>query len=235
VLPTVPVPPRSLDDYATDAGEQVVWELREAAEPLRGARILHVNSTAFGGGVAELLYTQVALLQDLGIETTWAVLEGGEEFFAVTKAMHNGLQGAEVAWTPEMQTVYRQCLARNADAIDQEFDIVFVHDPQPAGLIDFFEERGSRPEAWIWRCHIDLSSTNRAVWSFFEPSVNRYDAAIFTMPDFAQPGLHPRLAFIPPSIDPTSAKNVELDPGATPAVPSSARCRGSIHGRTPTA
>jgi trehalose synthase len=211
VLPTIPVSPKRLDDYAADAGDEAVERLREAARPLVGARLLHINSTAFGGGVAELLLTHVALLIDLGIETTWAVLEGSEDFFGVTKAMHNGLQGAEVAWTPEMESTYWGRIRANAAALDERYDLMFVHDPQPAGLLAVLEEEGRRLGSWAWRCHIDLSTPHPGIWSFLEPMVNRYDAAIFTMREFSQPGIHgPRLAFIPPSIDPTSTKNGSL-------------------------
>jgi trehalose synthase len=211
VLPTIPVQPHRLEDYAADAGEAAVERLREAARPLKGARLLHLNSTAFGGGVAELLYTQVPLMHDLGIEATWAVLEGSDEFFAVTKDVHNGLQGADISWTPEKESIYWERMRANAAELDAEFDVVFVHDPQPAGLIHVLEEAGARTGAWAWRCHIDMSAPNTAVWAFFEPLVNRYDAAVFTMEEFAQPGIGgPRVAFIPPSIDPTSSKNHEL-------------------------
>ncbi len=211
MLPTIPVQPRRLEDYAADAGETAVERLREAARALKGARLLHLNSTAFGGGVAELLYTQVPLMHDLGIEATWAVLEGSDEYFAVTKDVHNGLQGADIAWTPEKESIYWERMRANAAELDTDFDVVFVHDPQPAGLIRVLEEAGARTGAWAWRCHIDMSAPNAAVWSFFEPLVNRYDAAVFTMEDFAQPGIRgPRVAFIPPSIDPTSSKNHEL-------------------------
>jgi trehalose synthase len=211
VLPTIPVQPHRLDDYAADAGEAAVERLREAARPLKGARMLHLNSTAFGGGVAELLYTQVPLMHDLGIEATWAVLEGSDEFFAVTKDVHNGLQGADISWTPDKESIYWERMRANAAELDSEFDVVFVHDPQPAGLIHVLEEAGARAGAWAWRCHIDMSAPNAAVWAFFEPLVNRYDAAVFTMEEFAQPGVRgPRVAFISPSIDPTSSKNHEL-------------------------
>ena len=211
MLPTIPVQPHRLEDYAADAGEAAVERLREAARPLKGARLLHLNSTAFGGGVAELLYTQVPLMHDLGIEATWAVLEGSDEFFAVTKDVHNGLQGADISWTPEKESIYWERMRANAAELDAEFDVVFIHDPQPAGLIHVLEEAGARTGAWGWRCHIDMSAPNAAVWAFFEPLVNRYDAAVFTMEEFAQPGIRgPRVAFIPPSIDPTSSKNHEL-------------------------
>ncbi len=198
-------------DYASSAGEDAVERLREAAEPLRGARLLEVNSTPFGGGVAELLHTQVPLLNDLGIETTWSVIEGSDEFFAVTKAIHNALQGAEYQLTEDMEKVYWDRMRANAPLLPRNFDFVLIHDPQPAALLTLVEEEGKRAGRWIWRCHIDLSTPFRPVWEFFEPIVNRYDAAIFTMEDFAQPGIiNPTHAFIPPSIDPCSTKNLDL-------------------------
>lgn len=210
-LTTVEVQPRKLDDYAQDAGDEAVERLRAAAEPLRGLRLLQVNSTSFGGGVAELLTTHVPLLNDLGIETTWAVIEGSEAFFGVTKAIHNGLQGMDVGWTSGMEAVYREQMRLNADAFPEGYDVVLIHDPQPAGLIVALEEDGRREGTWLWRCHIDLSHPNGGVRSFLEPIANRYDAAIFTLQEFAQAGIaDPRLAFIPPSIDPTTDKNRSL-------------------------
>jgi trehalose synthase len=184
VLATVPVPPKRLEDYAGSAGEEAVDRLREMARPLSGSRLLMLNSTAFGGGVAELLFTQVALLEDLGIETTWAVLEGSEEYFAVTKAVHNALQGAPLPWTPEMETVYLERIRANAAQLTESFDVVFVHDPQPAALIEVLEDEGRKAGRWLWRCHIDLSTPYAPVWAFFEPVVNRYDVAILTMEAF---------------------------------------------------
>ena len=212
MLATVPVPPKRLEDYLDAAGEEAVERLREAARPLAGARLLMVNSTAFGGGVAELLFTHVALLQDLGIDTTWAVLEGSDDYYAVTKAVHNALQGAQVDWTTRMESIYRERIRANAAELTEHFDFVFIHDPQPAGVITILEEEGRRKGRWVWRCHIDLSTPVEPVWAFFEPIVNRFDAAIFTMEAFAQPGvIAPRLAFVPPSIDPLSTKNAPLN------------------------
>jgi trehalose synthase len=219
VLPTIPVQPRRLEDYAAEAGEDAIERLREAARPLKGARMLHINSTAFGGGVAELLQTHVPLLNELGIEATWAVLEGSDDFFVVTKDVHNGLQGAAVTWTREMEATYWDRIRVNARELDEPFDLVFVHDPQPAGLLRVLEDEGRRAGTWAWRCHIDMSNPNPDVWGFFEPLVNRYDAAIFTMRDFMQPGIRgARVAFIPPSIDPTSTKNQELHDETTAEV-----------------
>jgi trehalose synthase len=169
-----------------------------------------VNSTAFGGGVAELLFTQVALLQDLGIDATWGVIEGSDDYFAVTKAVHNALQGATLDWTVAMETAYWDRIRANADRLTEDFDFVMVHDPQPAALIRIMDDEGRRKGRWIWRCHIDLSTPNEHVWAFFEPIVNRYEAAIFTMEMFAQPGVSVPTWVIPPSIDPLSTKNVPI-------------------------
>lgn len=216
MLPTVPVPPKRLDDYMEAAGQDAIERLRHAARPLAGSRVLHVNSTAFGGGVAELLHTHVALLNDLGIETTWALMQGSDAYFIVTKYVHNALQGAEVPWTEEFRATYWERVWANARELTEEFDFVFVHDPQPAALLGVLEDEGRRSGRWLWRCHIDLSTPFRPVWDFFEPMVNAYDAAIFTMEEFAQPGLSgPALAFIPPSIDPLSSKNGFLSDDTT--------------------
>jgi trehalose synthase len=216
MLATVPVPEKHVADYVEAAGEDAVERLREAARPLEGARLLQLNSTAFGGGVSELLFTHVALLNDLGIQTTWAVLEGSDEYFAVTKAVHNALQGAPVEWTARMATTYWDRIVANAAELPDDYDYYLVHDPQPAAVLRVLEEEGRRHGRWLWRCHIDLSTPHPPVWEFFEPLVNRYEGAIFTMEDFAQPGVQwPELAFIPPSIDPLSLKNRHLSEDTT--------------------
>ncbi|HZP90498.1 MAG TPA: glycosyltransferase [Actinomycetota bacterium] len=211
MLPTVPLGDKRIDDYAEAAGTEAVERLREAARPLRGARVLHVNSTAFGGGVAELLHAQLPLVQDLGLDVTWALVEGSDDYFFVTKSIHNALQGAEGPWTARMRDIYWDRIRANAHELRDEFDFVFVHDPQPAALRSVLEEDGRLTGRWLWRCHIDLSTPFEPVWQFFEPIIDRYDAAIFTAEEYARPGLsHPVLAFIPPSIDPLSTKNIPL-------------------------
>jgi trehalose synthase len=209
VLPTVPVQPRRVQDYVDAAGREAVDRLVETAQPLRGLRLLQVNSTAYGGGVAELLHTQVPMLNDLGVETTWVVIEGSDAFFSVTKSIHNALQGAEARLDAESVATYWERVRANAAELPRGFDVVIVHDPQPAALLQVLEEdEGGREGAWIWRCHIDLSAPYRPVWELFEPIVNGYEAAVFTAPEYVQPGVTgPELAFIPPSIDPLSLKN----------------------------
>lgn len=213
MLPVVPVRPKRIDDYAEAAGHDAVDRVCRAAVPLRGARLLQVSSTGFGGGVAELLHAHVPLLNDLGIETTWVVIEGSDEFFSVTKAVHNALQGAEQRLTDEMQAIYWKRIRSNAAGLPRDFDFVLVHDPQPAALLGPIEEEGGRSGRWLWRCHIDLSAPFRPVWDFFQPIVDRYDAVIFTAKDFVQSDItQPVAALIPPSIDPLSLKNAEMSP-----------------------
>jgi trehalose synthase len=216
MLTLVPTPPKSLGDYAAVVGADAVARLRERAERFKGARVLNINSTAFGGGVAELLYTLVPLMRDLGIDAEWRLIQAPDEFFVVTKAMHNALQGGPVPWTAEMQSLYMSVSEDNAEAFDeQSYDFVIVHDSQPAALLpELVEDRGSKAGKWIWRCHIDLTSPFEPVWEFVKPIVENYDAAIFTLPDFVQPGLDiAHVAIIPPSIDPLAIKNIPMDGG----------------------
>jgi trehalose synthase len=212
MLPIVPVPHKHVDEYREAAGEEAVERLRLAAEPLQGSRVLHVSSTAYGGGVAELLFTQVGLLNDLGVETAWQVITGSDEFFTVTKFAHNALQGAEVPWTERMIEIYFERCEWNATELAEGYDFVIIHDPQPAGILTVAEHRGKRNGSWVWRCHIDLSETFRPVWDYFAQHVSRYDAAIFTLPEYVQPGIDgPRIEIIPPSIDPLTLKNGWLE------------------------
>jgi trehalose synthase len=215
MLTPVPTPAKSLGDYAAVVGADNIARLRERAAPFKGARVLNVNSTAFGGGVAELLYTLVPLMRDLGIEADWQIMHAPEEFFVVTKAIHNALQGAHVPWTQEMESLFLSVSEDNAEAFEGDYDFVIIHDSQPAGILpELVEDRGSKPGKWSWRCHIDLTQPYEPVWNFVRPFVEGYDAAIFTLQEFVQPGLTmPHVAIIPPSIDPLSIKNIPMDGG----------------------
>jgi trehalose synthase len=209
MLQTVAVGRWSLDAYRGVVPAHVLEDLREAARPLRGARILQLNATAYGGGVSELLRSGIPLLNDLGLDVEWRVIAGHPEFFRATKAMHNGLQGAAAGLTDEERALYIACNEENAAALDGSYDYVIVHDPQPAAILDGADRRGAR---WVWRCHIDTSEPNPAVWDFLRPYVARYDAAVFTMAEFVPPDFPlERVALIPPAIDPLSPKNMELD------------------------
>lgn len=214
MLPLVPIPPRRVDELIEPAGADAIERLRDAASALHGARILQLNSTNFGGGVAELLFTHVALMNDLGVETDWRVINGHEDFFYVTKTVHNALQGAETVWTEHMeQTYFNQCL-ENAQEWTDDYDYVIVNDPQPVALLSILEGEGRRKGKWAWRCHIDLSNSYQPVWDYYAQWVSHYDSAVFTMQDFVRPGFHgPEVFIIPPSIDPLSTKNSWLGPG----------------------
>ncbi len=195
-----------LDGYAAIVGEERIAQLRRLAAPLSGMRLLLVNSTRVGGGVAEMLHRHVPLLRELGLDVRWEVMEGWPEFFDATKTIHNALQGSRDGLTAEHERSFREANERNAVRFDFDVDAVIVHDPQPAGMIDHVEK--SVP--WIWRCHIDVSRPSRPVWRFLRRYVNRYDASVFSMPAFSQRLDHPQFV-IAPSIDPLSEKNVELD------------------------
>ena len=220
MLNLVPTPAKSLGDYSAVVGSQTVAELRQRAERFKGARVLNVSSTAFGGGVAELMYTQIPLMRDLGMDVEWRLLEGHEAFFTVTKAMHNGLQGAEVPWTEEMASLFFEVNEDNAEALDGDYDFIIIHDPQPAGMLKVLQDtKGEQKGKWIWRCHIDLTSRFEPVWDFLNPLISRYNAAIFTMQDFVPPDLSvPLLVLQTPTIDPLSMKNVSLEPEAVTEV-----------------
>ena len=216
MLERVPLMVKEASSYEEYAGADAVEELRALAEPFRGAKVLHINATAFGGGVAELLGSVVPLMRDLGLEAEWQVLHGSDEFFNVTKGMHNALQGAEIPWTWEMQETYLERLRENALALEGDWDFVIIHDPQPAALLAFVEEgatnRRTPGSKWIWRCHIDLTDANQTVWEFLRPYVERHDASVWTMPEFVPGTLDmERVRIIPPAIDPTAVKNLPLD------------------------
>ncbi len=195
-------------NYATIVGDEVIAELEQLARPLRGARVAHISSTAYGGGVAEMLHTLVPLMNSVGLEAQWRVIAGNDDFFAATKAMHNALQGLDLELTPARRAAYLRTNAGLAASFEGEFDYVVVHDPQPAPLRAL---RGAAGGTWIWRCHIDLTAANPAYWSFLRPYVQMYDAAIFTMPQYAKKDLRiDKIAIIPPAIDPLSPKNAPM-------------------------
>ncbi|HOR00597.1 MAG TPA: glycosyltransferase [Anaerolineae bacterium] len=211
MLQQVDIATKRLADYASIAGEEAVAEIRELAAPLRGARVLHINATAYGGGVAEILQTLVPLMRDVGLDAQWQVIAGADEFFTVTKACHNGLQGMPGPLTPEMQAIWRRYNELNAARLEGEYDYIVVHDPQPAGLLRYHGAQGGRH--WMWRCHIDTSHPNPAYWGFFAPYISEYEVGIFTSQQYVGPGAcFKHLAIIPPTIDPLSPKNVLLPP-----------------------
>jgi len=216
VLQTVDTGRRTLAEYESIAGEQAVEELRALARPLRGARVLQINATPYGGGVSELLRSLVPLERDLGLVTDWTVISGDEAFFTVTKALHNGLQGAPISLPPDRREQYLAVSRANARQLDGEYDVIVVHDPQPAALLELGGKGRAR---WIWRCHIDTRAPHVETWNFLRPFVAGYDAAVFTLPEFVPPDLPiARRAIVPPAIDPLSPKNMPVDETLTERV-----------------
>lgn len=198
-----------LDEYAAVAGEDVIHHLQQLTENLRGRRVVHVNSTREGGGVAEILNKMVPLMEALGIETHWEIITGDEEFYQCTKSFHNALQGNPIDIPGHLLEKFEETNRVRAEELRpllEDADIVLIHDPQPAPLLKYMPNRKGK---WIWRCHIDLSHPYRPVWKYLREFVEGYDASIFSLSDFAQTLQHP-LYLIPPSIDPLSEKNVDL-------------------------
>jgi len=197
-----------LDSYRGVVPESILEGLREQARELRGARILHVNATAYGGGVSELLRSSVPLLRDLGLDVEWKVISGSPEFFKATKALHNALQGSSQSLDESEREAYMQCARENAPLLDGGHDYVVLHDPQPAGLLSV---HGRGQARWVWRCHIDTSEPNADAWRFLRPLLAEFDAAVFTMDEFVPPDLPiARVRTIAPAIDPLSPKNLDI-------------------------
>jgi len=210
VLQLVNVGHKSLADYATIAARGLMDEIRALAKPLEGKRVVHVSATAFGGGVAEINYTLVPLMQSAGLEVEWRIIRGADDFFNVTKTIHNGLQGDPHGLGESQHEIFHRYQELNAREFEDDYDFVVIHDPQPVGLIDHFPDSRAR---WIWRGHIDFSTPNEEVLDFLLPSLARYDATIFHLAQYAPRanGLPPAYIW-PPAIDPLAPKNMALSP-----------------------
>jgi trehalose synthase len=209
----VELPVKSLDAYAPIVGAEEIRDIRALAGFVRSATVQNINSTAVGGGVAEILACLIPLMRDVGLDASWQVLDGSPEFFTVTKAIHNALHGDNVEVTPQMQQVFQKTAERNRGMVHHSRDFVIVHDPQPLGLV---EARAGQAR-WLWRCHIDLSDADRRVWGYLRPLVERFDAAVFHLPDYAKELSIPQITQAP-SIDPLTEKNMELAPGEVDSV-----------------
>lgn len=210
----VPVWPRSIHDYRAVVANDVLDAVQRQASKQPGLRVLHINSTEYGGGVAEILLAQIPLLQDIGIEAHWGVIDGDERFFEITKSMHNGFQGnRELAFEPAHEEHYLDIVSQNLEGLPGGYDIVVVHDPQPMAIPHLLGERRSEiGRHWVWRCHIDCADPNPKVWSFAQRFLEPYEAMVFTMSEFAQPEVPAdRVVISAPSIDPMSPKNSALD------------------------
>ena len=206
-----------LEQYGKVVGNAVIDQLHQLAESLKGLRIVHVNSTREGGGVAEILNWLIPMKQELGLDARWEVITGNPEFYQCTKLFHNGLQGNRVELHKSLLKAYEETNAQNAENLGDKLrpaDIVFIHDPQPAPLLGHFPGRAGK---WIWRCHIDVSRPYRPLWNYLRRFVSGYDASIWSLAAFARPLPHP-LYLVAPSIDPLSDKNRELSSQETESI-----------------
>jgi trehalose synthase len=204
--PPAPAAPPKFADYEPIVGTAELNEIRFIARGLKGKTVKMVNSTAVGGGVAEMLNRLVPLLNEMEVPTKWDVITGGNDFFEITKGFHNALHGGEYNLTQEARDIFVSYNEQNRQRMTFDEDVVVIHDPQPAGLI---KSRGE-DQKWIWRCHIDLSHPHKDVWDFLRPMVEQYDASIFSSPAFTRQLANPQYMFYP-CIDPLSEKNKPMD------------------------
>lgn len=194
-----------IDDFVPLVGKDAVERVYEKARPLQSLRVAHVNSTYYGGGVAELLSSLVLLMNSVGIRAEWRVIQGRPDFFSVTKKMHNALQGGDVELTDAEKKLYEEAVFENSVRNHLDHDFVVVHDPQPLPLIEHYRRRG----AWVWRCHIDLTQPHPAVWQYLSGFVERYDAVILSLKEYARQLATPQRFFLP-AINPFTATNREM-------------------------
>jgi trehalose synthase len=213
LLQPVAVGHKSLADYTHLVGRPLVEEIRELAEHLQGLKVLHLSATAFGGGVSEILYTLVPLMRDVGVEAEWQIMIGREEFYNVTKLMHNSLQGSEQTISDDEWITYERYNRINALELSEGWDVIIVHDPQPAAVRQHVPEKARK---WVWRCHIDLSTPNPETIERMVPLVRDYDDSVFHIQEYVPAALNgassQKIHICPPAIDPLSPKNMALSP-----------------------
>ena len=207
MLTSVAVAHKSLADYTHIVGRDLIDEIRELAEPLKGRRIVHLNATAYGGGVAEILHTLIPLMRDVGLDCEWHVIYGQDEFFEATKVMHNALQGNPQDLTDGQWAVWERYNEMNARELSRGWDVCVVHDPQPAAIKAL--DPGNA-DAWVWRCHIDVSTPNPATLERLLPYLKQYPASLFHVDDYVPSGMDGAVNIVPPAIDPLAPKNMAL-------------------------
>lgn len=196
-----------LEDYRDIVGDEVLTEIFRQARPLYGKKILHVNSTYQGGGVAEILGKLVPMMSDLGLSVDWRILHGSHDFFTVTKKFHNALQGDDINFSDLKRSTYTETNRRFASYAQVDHDLVIVHDPQPLPLVRYFNKR----QPWIWRCHVDLSEPNQEVWDYIKGFMIRYDQLVFSNEKFVHDDISMDTDIIYPSIDPLAVKNQSIN------------------------
>ena len=211
-LPLVEVNEKRLDDYKDIVEAGVIDEIRTLALPLQGKRVLHINSSPSGGGVADILEALVPLLKDVGIWAEWRVIRGDSQFFEVTKKMHNILQGSQETWTKALWNIWLRFSEQNARELKPDYDLIVVHDPQPAAIPHFLSKHNSRGSAkWLWRCHIDLTDAMPHLWRKLRYYLRGYDGLAFTLKEFIKNDFSGQQILVSaPAIDPLNAKNIPL-------------------------
>lgn len=198
---------RNINEYEAIVGKNVINELYFLAEKLKGKKIQNINSTAVGGGVAEILAKMIPLLKQLGVDADWNVIKGDSKFFTITKKMHNALHGRQEEFTKEEFEYFIEVNRENQKILNLSSDIMFIHDPQPIALVEKKQEFGNN---WIWRCHIDITEAQQDVYDFLKSYIHRYDSSVFSAPAFSKKDITIPQIMISPSIDPLSDKNKEL-------------------------
>ena len=218
---TIALSPKALADYEPIVGEEALAELHSLARPLQGVRVLHLSVAAFGTAVADTLCALVPLMTDLGLPSQWQILRPAHEFIAVNKAMYDALAGVGARWNAEVEAVWHEYTAMNAELFTEEFDFVVVHDPQPGGILTTFtERRGRRPSGrWVWHCHLDLSEAQPDVWRLMQRYCHAYDALAFDLEEYVPHDVDaPIMTIIEPAIDPLGPKNMDLTPETVTAM-----------------
>jgi trehalose synthase len=195
----------TIEDYEKFVGAKEVDRIMEKAEKLRDIHVVNINSTYYGGGVAEILSPLTLLLNSAGIKTGWRVVQGSPDFFSVTKKIHNALQGGDFNFTKRKMQIYEDVIYENSVRNHLEHDFVIVHDPQPLAMINYYRKKAP----WVWRCHLDLSKPHRRLWDYLSSHIEKYDAVILTLPEFSQKLKTPQMFFLP-AINPFSTKNRNL-------------------------
>lgn len=194
-----------VEDYEAFIGGAAVERILAKANKIRDLRIVHVNSTYYGGGVAELLSALTLLMNTAGVQTDWRVIQGRPDFFSITKKVHNALQGGRINLSQLKTDIYREVILENAARIPLDHDLVVIHDPQPLGLIALYRKSGP----WIWRCHLDMTDPQPDLWEFMAKYINRYDAVVFSAPEYGQQLSIPQFFFMP-AINPSSITNRDM-------------------------
>src|SRR4030042_7048527 len=194
------------EDYEPFVGPKTIERIMKKAKSLKHLHVANVNSTYYGGGVAELLTSLTLLLNSVGIKTGWRVIQGAHDFFSITKKMHNALQGGEINLSKRKMRIYEEVIYENSirNHLDSH-NMVIIHDPQPLPIINHYKKNGP----WIWRCHVDLTSPNRKLWNYLIPFIEKYDAVILSIKEYMQKLKIPQI-FLMPAIDPFSILNREM-------------------------